>query len=45
MGHSVMKTHEHLDRRSLRLAEVIVKKIEAGDIQFGIEKARSVNRR
>ncbi len=40
-----MKTHEHIDLRGLRLAEAIVKKIEEGDIHFGIEKARSVNSR
>ena len=40
-----MNTHAQLDHRSLRLAAAIVEKLEAGDVQAGIDRARSVNRR
>ena len=38
-----MKTHEKIDGRSLRLARAIVEKMEAGDVQTGIERARQIN--
>jgi hypothetical protein len=40
-----VKTHQEIDRRSLYLAETVVRKLEAGNIQGGIERARMVNRR
>lgn len=40
-----MKTHQQIDRRSLRLADALARKLEAGDVQAGIERARTVNRR
>lgn len=40
-----MKTHEQIDRRSLKLAQAVVDKLEATDASLGIERARAVNRR
>jgi hypothetical protein len=40
-----MKDHASIDRRSLDLARAIVAKLEAGDLEIGLAKARSVNRR
>jgi hypothetical protein len=40
-----MNTHAQVDHRSLRLAWTIVGKLEAGDVQAGIDRARSVNHR
>jgi len=40
-----MKTHQEIDRRSLGLACAIVRKLESGDIEAGITRARQVNRR
>jgi hypothetical protein len=40
-----MKTHQEIDRRSLKLAEAVVRKLEAGDIAAGVARARAVNAR
>lgn len=40
-----MKDHACIDRRSLALAQAIVRKLDAGDVDRGLEKAREVNRR
>ncbi len=40
-----MQSHAAIDRRSLRLAQAISRKLEGGDIRGGLEHARAVNRR
>ncbi|HMP73281.1 MAG TPA: hypothetical protein PKE55_08465 [Kiritimatiellia bacterium] len=40
-----MKDHASIDRRGLDLARAIVTKLESGDLQGGLAKARAVNRR
>jgi len=40
-----MNDHANIDRRGLALSKAIVEKLEVGDINMGIEKARAVNRR
>jgi hypothetical protein len=40
-----MKDHASIDRRGLALARAIVAKLEAGDIESGLARARAVNRR
>lgn len=40
-----MISHDDIDRRSLLLAEAIVKKLERTSVQAGILRAREVNRR
>ncbi len=40
-----MNDHATIDRRGLALARAIVEKLEAGDLQAGLAKARAVNRR
>jgi hypothetical protein len=40
-----MRTHQEIDRRSRKLAEAVVRKLEAGDVSAGVERARAVNRR
>ena len=40
-----MKTHQEIDRRSLKLAEAVVCKLEAGDVAAGVARARAVNAR
>lgn len=40
-----MNDHASIDRRGLALSQAIVAKLEAGDIEAGVAKARAVNRR
>ena len=40
-----MKDHASIDRRSLALSRAIIKKLEEGDIEAGVARARAVNRR
>ncbi len=40
-----MKDHTSIDQRGLALARAIVEKLEAGDLDAGVARARAVNRR
>ncbi|HMP90670.1 MAG TPA: hypothetical protein PJ991_10735 [Kiritimatiellia bacterium] len=40
-----MKDHASIDRRGLDLAKAIIEKLEAGDLEAGLARAREVNQR
>lgn len=41
----MVRTHEQIEQRSLRMARAIAEKLETGDLSAGLERARKVNRR